>query len=148
MNFGNLDGTDNGPAAVAGNFDTATTSGNEVGSSLGAFAGLGNGDLASMTGGTGAADAGGAFGTDVLGNNDISTVFDTGAFSYADAGANATDPGNFDLAGAFGEGLNSTGATGGNFLVDILPGFDLASGAAATAAENSGNFLTELLSLF
>jgi hypothetical protein len=142
INFGNLEGTENGPAAVGGDFDTATASGNEVGNGLGAFAGLGNGDLASMVGGTGEADAGGQFGTDLLGNYDISTVFDTGTFSYADAGASATDPGNFDLAGAFGPDLSSTMATGGNYLVDIMP--SLGEGAAT----GGGNLLADLLSLF
>jgi hypothetical protein len=74
-----------------------------------------------MVGGTSAADAGGAFGTDVLGNYDISTVFDpTGAVgSYADAGATASDPGNYDFAGAFADGLSSL-ATGANYLFEVL----------------------------
>ena len=122
ISLGNEEGADNGPAAVAGNFDTATVSGNEVGQSVGSFAGLGNGDLASVVGGTSTADAGGDFDTGVLGNFDISTVFDpTGTIgSYADAGANATDPGNYDFAGAFADGVNPV-ATGANFLFEVLP---------------------------
>jgi hypothetical protein len=122
INFGNEEGADNGPAAVAGDFDTATTSGNEVGQFLGAFAGLGNGDLASVVGGTSTADAGGEFGTDILGNYDVATVFDPFGTvgSYADAGANASDPGNYDFAGAFADDLNAV-ATGANYLFEVLP---------------------------
>ncbi|HME79129.1 MAG TPA: hypothetical protein VKI00_26785 [Mycobacterium sp.] len=122
ISLGNEEGADNGPAAVAGNFDTATVSGNEVGQSVGAFAGLGNGDLASVVGGTSAADAGGNFGTGVTGNYDIATVFDPFGTvgSYADSGANASDPGNYDFAGAFADDLQAI-ATGANYLFEVLP---------------------------
>jgi len=122
INFGNDSGFGDGPAAVAGNGDYASTSGDETGTNIGALAGFGNGDIASVVGGTSSADAGGEYGTDILGNYDIASVFDpTGAAgSFADAGANASDPGSFDLASVFGDGLNAT-AQGANFLVDILP---------------------------
>jgi hypothetical protein len=122
INFGNDSGTDNGPAAVDGDFNTATSSGNEVGQLLGAFAGSGNGNIASVVGGTSSADAGGLSDGSILSNYDIATVFDpTGTVgSYADAGANASDPGNFDFAGTFADGLQ-TFATGANYLFEVLP---------------------------
>jgi hypothetical protein len=122
INLGNDNGFGDGPAAVAGTGDSATTSGDETGTNIGALAGFGNNDIASVIGGTSSADAGGEYGTTILGNNDIATVFDpTGALgSTADAGANSLDPGNFDLASVFGDGLNAT-AQGANFLFDILP---------------------------
>jgi hypothetical protein len=43
-----------------------------------------------------------------------------GTDSTAIAGANATTAGDSDLATVFGDMLNAT-ATGGNFLLDILP---------------------------
>jgi hypothetical protein len=55
---------------------------------------------------------------DVLGNNDIAEVFGIG--SSAIAGANATTPGDLDLAAVFGGMLNAL-AAGGSNLVDILP---------------------------
>jgi hypothetical protein len=45
----------------------------------------------------------------------------SGSDSEAIAGADATTPGSFDLAAVFGDMLTATTATGGNFLIDILP---------------------------
>ena len=122
INFGNDSGFGNGPAAVAGNYDYASSSGDETGENIGALAGFGNNDIATVVGGTSSADAGGEYGTSILGNYDIATVFDpTGAVgSFADAGANATDPGNFDFAGAFADDLSAI-ATGANYLFVVLP---------------------------
>jgi len=53
------------------------------------------------------------------GSNDIDSV--VGSDSSAFAGADSSAAGNFDLAAVFADGLSSTTATGGNFLVDILP---------------------------
>ena len=42
--------------------------------------------------------------------------------STAVAGEGLDIPGNFDLAAVFGDGFDTfPGATGGNFLVEILP---------------------------
>ncbi|MBV9723121.1 MAG: hypothetical protein JO082_14550, partial [Mycobacterium sp.] len=51
--------------------------------------------------------------------NDVALVVDplgtTGSSAFAGGG-------NFDLAAVFGDGFNTElGATGGNYLVDILP---------------------------
>ena len=55
----------------------------------------------------------------VIGDNDIASVVGTGSTAFA--GSDFTTPGSFDLAAVvFGDMLNAT-ATGGNFLIDILP---------------------------
>jgi hypothetical protein len=60
----------------------------------------------------------------VVGNDDIATVFDPfGTLgSTAVAGEGFDVPGSFDLAAVFGDGFDTfPAATGGNFLVEILP---------------------------
>ncbi|MGA7132351.1 MAG: hypothetical protein WBZ15_08445, partial [Mycobacterium sp.] len=65
------------------------------------------------------AQAGGS-GLDALGNNDIATVF--GNLDHLYSGAGILDgTGSFDLAAVFGDSINSAGATGANWLVEILP---------------------------
>lgn len=112
-----------------------------------AQAGDGNSDFASVfganstayAGGNGAENAGGPY---MSGNFDLASVF--GNSSHALAGANTGAPGDFDLGAVFGDGFGpTTAATGGNFLVDILPSL---FGDSATTS--GGNFLTDLLSLF
>jgi hypothetical protein len=125
IQFGSESGADNGPAAVDGNYDTASESGNFTGENTGALAGFGNGDLASIVGGgDSGADAGGTYGGGELGSFDIAQVVDLFPTdgSFADAGADAADPGNYDIASAFGDDLfATTGAVGGNFLAEFLP---------------------------
>jgi hypothetical protein len=108
-------------AGSLGGFDSALVFGTDGN----ATANLGIGDFASVIN-TGSApdlaDAGG-MGFDIdglsMGNFDIASVVGTG--STADAGFDFTTDtgGSYDLAAAFGDMLNSTAATGGNFLVDI-----------------------------
>ena len=104
-----------------GNYASASTFGDETGTNIGALAGFGNNDIASIAGGTSSATAGGGY-DGPLSNYDIASVFDpTGTVgSYADAGGNAT-AGDYDFAAVFGDALNAITATGGNFLTDILP---------------------------
>jgi hypothetical protein len=65
------------------------------------------------------AQAGGS-GLDALGNNDIATVF--GNLDHVFSGAGILDgTGSFELAAVFGDSINSAGATGANWLVEILP---------------------------
>jgi hypothetical protein len=81
----------------------------------------GSGDLASVvnTGSvTDTADAGGLIGKS-LGNFDIASVL--GTESTATAGSDLIGPGSFDLAAVVDEAAVNATATGGNFLVDILP---------------------------
>jgi hypothetical protein len=92
--------------APPGNFDSATVLGN-------LFTAPSSEDEAS---------AGGAAG--LTGSNDTAFVVDpfaTTGGTAADAGAEpGVASGSYDLAGALAEGLHAV-ATGGNFLVDILP---------------------------
>jgi hypothetical protein len=111
----------NASTAVAnGNLDSATVFGPN---SL-AEAHFGNGDLASVVNTGSAPDeavAGGSIDNSVLsvlGNLDVASVL--GTDSTAEAGANATAPGSFDLAAVSGDMLTAT-ATGSNFLADIVP---------------------------
>jgi hypothetical protein len=124
------EGIDASAVASDGNYDTAIDIGNNNdpfndGAYAGAdeylFGGPGNHDLALVLGDNSLAGAGGSGGPlepTVTGDNDIAAVFGTG--SDVSAGANDFGAGNFDLATAFGDGLNPD-ATGANYLVDILP---------------------------
>jgi hypothetical protein len=111
------DGTTSAALVVGGNFDTATA----VGPNDDALAHFGNGDLASIVNTASIGDVAIAGGTSptVLGNLDIASVL--GTDSTAVAGSDATSPGSFDLAAVVLGDLASAVATGGNFLVDIVP---------------------------
>jgi len=65
-----------------------------------------------------AARTGGTKSVNDLGSNDITQIFGDG--DVGAAGANAANPGDFDLAVIFGDMLTAV-ASGGNFLTDILP---------------------------
>jgi hypothetical protein len=108
-----------------GNFDSALAADGGYAEAGGASSSLaGNSDSAWYLGPAPFTDtsASGALagwvGADTTGSNDIAAVFDpTGTLgSIAAAG-----DGNFDLGAAFGDGLSSTMAIGGNFLFDIQP---------------------------
>ncbi len=146
--FGNLDdafasGTNSLADAGAGNVDTAIANGaNSFANATGVNPdALGNFNFADAFGANTNAEAGSIL-TDTPSSYDIASVFDPS--STVGSTALAGD-GNFDLGAVFGDSLASTDAVGGNYLVDILPGLDLAAPAAAT---EGGSFLTELLSLF
>jgi hypothetical protein len=103
-------------ATAVGNFDVATLSG----PNSSAFDDNGNFDFASVVNtGSGIDDAAaGGISSNLLGNFDIAQV--VGTSSTAIAGASENTAGSFDLAQPFGDMLTAV-ATGGNFLVDILP---------------------------
>jgi hypothetical protein len=114
---------DNGfaQAGIHGNDDVArvfdpTATSSSAGSN--AYAILGNDNFASVVGDGDEGRAGGTS-ADVLGSNDIATIFGTDSTAFS--GANATVPGDFDLAAVLGDGLNAHTAIGGDYLVDILP---------------------------
>ena len=55
-----------------------------------------------------------------LGNYDFATAF--GNVDHVLSGAGLLDSvGSFDLAAVFGDSISSSGATGANWLVEILP---------------------------
>jgi hypothetical protein len=121
------DGTNSAAFAGFGILDTATA----VGNSSAAASGVGSLDFATAVGNSSAAvsDVGGldfatvfgADGTARAGNGYGDIAFILGTDSTATAGDPTTvTPGSFDLAAVFGDMLNAM-ATGGNFMVDILP---------------------------
>jgi hypothetical protein len=62
----------------------------------------------------------------LVGDDDIATVFDPFGTVGSTPVSGASDllnlPGSFDLAAVFGDGFSAfPDATGGNFLIDILP---------------------------
>jgi hypothetical protein len=104
--------------ALAGNgsFDSAY---DLTGASGHAIADLGNGDSATNIG-DGLASAGGTSeSSSIPGNYDIAENF--GSLMTAMAGSSDVASGSFDLAAILAGGTPDATATGGNFLVDILP---------------------------
>lgn len=116
--------TDSKALAIGGNSDTAvaTDGGFAEAGGNSSLSLPGNNDFAYYDGPAPSPDTGalaGFVGDDTTaGSNDIAAVFDPSGTvgSLALAG-----DGNFDLAAVFGDALSSTAATGGNFLVDIVP---------------------------
>jgi hypothetical protein len=128
LDFGNnSNGFAEGAVSVGGNNDIASYLGNATNDGSNghwAYAGFGDNDIANVVGNDSFAASGGGFDPAVVSNNDIATVFDPfGTLgSTAIAGEGLDIPGNFDLAAVFGDGFDTfPGATGGNFLVEILP---------------------------
>jgi hypothetical protein len=112
-------GLDSDATAADGNFDSAVASGHDSFANAGGFSdNLSSFDYASAVGTNSDAESGviGAFSGQTGG--DIATVFDPSGTMGSEALAGN---GIFDLGAVFSDGLSSTGAVGGNFLVDILP---------------------------
>jgi hypothetical protein len=166
IDIGNNSGFGNGPAAVDGNYNYVSESGNTTGTNEGGFAaggdnntviantsytsdgdgvlaGDGNGNYASVDGPT---DSGGS----AIGTGDIAYVWDpfgstaSGATAGLDVTTGGETTGNYDLAAVLltdGQAL----ATDGNYVYDIVTA--LGNEGPATAA-SGGGLLAELLSLF
>ncbi len=107
-------GLDGVATADEGSFDNAFSLTGNSGEAVAAF---GNGDSATNIG-DGSALAGGTSAT-LLGNFDIADNF--GSLQQAMAGASDTASGSYDLAAILAQGTPDATATGGNFLVEILP---------------------------
>jgi hypothetical protein len=110
-------------AGENGSFDVASAAGQGADSNAGESndpSDPSNFDLASSWGHFTEADAGG-IGYENGGSGDAAFVLDPfgTAGSYATAGSDFTDPGSFDLAGGFGDGVNAV-ATGANWLTDLM----------------------------
>jgi hypothetical protein len=146
IDIGNNTGDVEGPGANFGNDDTAIDIGNFTGYGEGSFAGYGNDNLAASVGNGSDANAGG-YNESLLSNDNIAYVLDpTGTDgSYADAGANGSTAGGYDLAAVLGGDEQGAFATGAQNLYDIMTALGNESG---TAASTSGGFLADLLSLF
>jgi hypothetical protein len=129
IDFGNnSNGSGQGADAVGGDYNSASYLGNidvpDGSNGHFAYAGFGDGNIANVLGDNSYAASGGGFDPAVVGNDNIATVFDPFSTlgSTAVAGEGFDVPGNFDLAAVFGDGFDTfPAATGGNFLVEILP---------------------------
>ncbi|HXO79342.1 MAG TPA: hypothetical protein VN856_05565 [Mycobacterium sp.] len=129
IDFGNnSSGSFQGAEALGGDYNSGSYFGNidvaDGSNGHFAYAGFGDGNIANVVGDNSYAFSGGGFDPAVVGNDNIATVFDPfGTLgSTAVAGEGFDIPGNFDLAAVFGDGFDTfPGATGGNFLVEILP---------------------------
>jgi hypothetical protein len=124
----NSNGSGQGADAVGGDYNSASYLGNidvpDGSNGHFAYAGFGDGNIANVVGDNSYAASGGGFDPAVVGNDDIATVFDPfGTLgSTAVSGEGFDVPGSFDLAAVFGDGYDTFPlATGGNFLVEILP---------------------------
>jgi hypothetical protein len=123
----NSNGFAEGAVSVGGNNNIASYLGdatNDGSNGHWAYAGFGDGNIANVVGDNSSASAGGGFDPAVIGNDNIATVFDPfGTLgSTAVSGEGLDIPGSFDLAAVFGDGYDTFPlATGGNFLVEILP---------------------------
>ena len=123
FNASSANGTDSVAISEDGNSDSAYASGQDSLAQAGGDSSTltGNNDFAYYVG-PGFGNNVGAFagwvGGESTGSNDVAEVFDPSGTvgSLAQAG-----DGNFDLGAVFGDALSSTAATGGNFLVDIVP---------------------------
>jgi hypothetical protein len=119
FDLASADGTgDDAVAGNNGNFDSAIAGGTDTGAAAGVSpnaADPANFDSA-ISEGTGAVGTGNA--TAIDGSADSAFVFEL--LGLESSNATAGLGGDFDVAGALGEGLNAT-ATGANFLFDILP---------------------------
>ena len=137
--FATAIGTGSTAVTVLGNGDLATASGGGAATAGGFLANAFASGAGSTATATGVSDSATAFGgnadAQASGIGDIASIFNTGsALDQATAitgdnllaevfGTGSTavaGVGNWDLAGAFGDMLDAN-ATGGNFLLDILP---------------------------
>jgi trimeric autotransporter adhesin len=131
------------------NFDTAIDIGDGGGPGTGAYAVNGSNDLALVDAANSSAVSGGnPIDPSVPGSNDIAVVLDPlgAGGNLVESGAGFTSSsGNFDLGAILFEDHSVVGATGADFLYDILSPLGT---EANTAAATSGGWLADLLALF
>lgn len=146
--FSVAEGT-NAFAATGGNNDTAIDIGNNSGPNEFALAGIGNNDFSFVWADNSSAYSGGdLLDSDLTGNNDIAIVLDpfgAGGDNVV-SGINGLDTGNFDLGAVlFDDNVTNTGASGANYLYDIVTTLGTESNAAAATA---ASWWAELMALF
>jgi hypothetical protein len=132
------------------NFDTAIDIGDDSGMGGHAYAVYGSNDLAFVDAANSTAYSGGsALDSALTGNNDIAAIIDpfgAGGDVVTSGGGFTTHAGNFDLGAIlFQDNQGIFGASGGDYLYDILSPF---GSEAGTAAATSGGWLADLLALF
>lgn len=155
FDLGNNSGFGLGPASVDGYLNAAAQFGSTFGENVGALAGFGDYNLAAILGVNSIADAGGLYKEGlgglapggIFGYDNIAVVLGSGSEAYS--GASTELPGVFDLAGVLGNNLSSTGAIGGNFLVDVATPFfggaEAGAVAAASAVDTASSILLDAL---
>jgi hypothetical protein len=146
--FAFADGTD-AVAGAGGNNDTAIDIGNNTGPGSFALAGVGNNDFSFVWANNSTAYSGGdLLDSNLPGNNDTAVVFDpfgTGGDNVI-AGINGADTGNFDLGAVlFQDGVTNYGASGADYLYDIVTALGTETNAAAAI---SADWWADLLALF
>lgn len=146
--FSFADGT-NALASTGGNYDTAIDIGNNSGPNEFAAAGIGNNDFSFVWADNSSAYSGGdLLDTNLPGNNDIAIVLDpfgAGGDNVV-SGIHIFDPGNFDLGAVlFDDNVTNTGASGADYLYDIVTTLGTESNAAAATA---ADWWAELMALF
>jgi len=146
--FSFADGT-NALASTGGNNDTAIDIGNNSGPNEFAAAGIGNNDFSFVWADNSSAYSGGdLLDPNLPGNNDIAIVLDpfgTGGDNVV-SGIHIFDPGNFDLGAVlFDDNVTNTGASGADYLYDIVTTLGTESNAAAATA---ADWWAELMALF
>jgi hypothetical protein len=87
----------------------------------------------------------GRYSSNLLGNNDIAAVF--GDSSSASSGCQRNHRCTRQFRFVFGNGLTSTAATGGNYLVDILPCSPVKTDPVPEVAQASYTFENLLMSV-
>jgi hypothetical protein len=149
--FGNINGANDGSAAVDGNSNSAYTNGTEIGQNEGAFAGLGNNNSATADvnythDGDGASAIAGNNNYAFVNGPDNSTA-DAGGTSTA-IGDPATNLGNNDIAyvsDPFGAAGSPDGAVAGGGFSNDLAEVLFAHG---NASADTANLLYDIVSLF
>jgi hypothetical protein len=146
--FAFADGT-NAAAATGGNNDTAIDIGNNSGTGEFALAGVGNNDFSFVDADNSSAYSGGdLLDSNLPGNDDIAIVFDpfgAGGDNVV-SGIDNLNPGNFDLGAIlFDDNVTNTGASGADYLYDIVTTLATETNAAAAV---SADWWADLLALF
>jgi hypothetical protein len=112
-------GADSNAFSADGNYDSAFASGTGSNADAGGFSdNLSSFDYSSAVGTNSDAESGVIGDFSGLTGADIATVFDPSGTVGSTALAGN---GVFDLGAVFSDGVSSTGAVGGSFLVDIVP---------------------------
>jgi hypothetical protein len=146
--FAFADGT-NALAGTGGNNDTAIDIGNNSGTGEFALAGTGNNDFSFVDADNSSAYSGGdLLDTNLPGNDDIAVVFDpfgAGGDNVV-SGIDNLNPGNFDFGAIlFDDNVTNTGASGADYLYDIVTTLATETNAAAAV---SADWWADLLALF
>ena len=139
----------NAVAATGGNNDTAIDIGNNSGSGEFALAGTGNNDFSFVDADNSSAYSGGdLLDPNLPGNNDVAIVLDpfgAGGDNVV-SGIDGLNTGNFDLGAIlFIDNAGNTGASGADYLYDIMTALGTESNSLAAA---STAWWADLLALF